>query len=68
MVVTLDAKRRLTVPTALAPATPGDYSGCQLITAHVARASIRDYCPTVATAPPFERSRLRVRVDMRSSS
>jgi hypothetical protein len=24
MVVTLDAKRRLTVPTALAPATPGD--------------------------------------------
>ena len=25
MVVTLDAKRRLTVPTALAPAKPGDY-------------------------------------------
>src|SRR5262245_18693459 len=25
MVVTLDAKRRLTVPTALAPARPGDY-------------------------------------------
>lgn len=25
MVVTLDAKRRLTVPAALAPATPGDY-------------------------------------------
>jgi hypothetical protein len=25
MVVTLDAKRRLTVPTGLAPAKPGDY-------------------------------------------
>jgi len=25
MVVTLDAKRRLTVPAALAPAKPGDY-------------------------------------------
>lgn len=25
MVITLDAKRRLTVPAALAPATPGDY-------------------------------------------
>lgn len=25
MVVTLDAKRRLTVPVALAPAQPGDY-------------------------------------------
>lgn len=25
MVVTLDAKRRLTVPTALAPAKPGDH-------------------------------------------
>jgi len=25
MVVTLDAKRRLTVPAALAPAQPGDY-------------------------------------------
>ena len=25
MVVTLDAKRRLTVPAALAPARPGDY-------------------------------------------
>jgi hypothetical protein len=25
MVVTLDAKRRLTVPSALAPAKPGDY-------------------------------------------
>ena len=25
MIVTLDAKRRLTVPTALAPAKPGDY-------------------------------------------
>lgn len=25
MVVTLDAKRRLTVPAALAPATPGEY-------------------------------------------
>lgn len=25
MIVTLDAKRRLTVPTALAPASPGDY-------------------------------------------
>ena len=25
MVVTLDAKRRLTVPTGLAPANPGDY-------------------------------------------
>ena len=25
MIVTLDAKRRLTVPTALAPAAPGDY-------------------------------------------
>lgn len=25
MVVTLDAKRRLTVPTALAPATPGHF-------------------------------------------
>ena len=25
MVVTLDAKRRLTVPAALAPAMPGDY-------------------------------------------
>ena len=25
MIVTLDAKRRLTVPAALAPASPGDY-------------------------------------------
>src|ERR1700676_5658370 len=25
MIVTLDAKRRLTVPTGLAPASPGDY-------------------------------------------
>jgi hypothetical protein len=25
MIVTLDAKRRLTVPTSLAPAAPGDY-------------------------------------------
>jgi len=25
MIVTLDAKRRLTVPSALAPASPGDY-------------------------------------------
>jgi hypothetical protein len=25
MVITLDAKRRLTVPAALAPAQPGDY-------------------------------------------
>ena len=25
MIVTLDAKRRLTVPTVLAPAKPGDY-------------------------------------------
>lgn len=25
MIVTMDAKRRLTVPAALAPATPGDY-------------------------------------------
>ena len=25
MVITLDAKRRLTVPTGLAPAKPGDY-------------------------------------------
>ena len=25
MIVTLDAKRRLTVPVALAPAAPGDY-------------------------------------------
>jgi hypothetical protein len=25
MIVSLDAKRRLSVPTALAPATPGDY-------------------------------------------
>ena len=25
MIVTLDAKRRLTVPTTLAPAKPGDY-------------------------------------------
>ena len=25
MIVTLDAKRRLTVPAALAPAAPGDY-------------------------------------------
>ena len=25
MIVTLDAKRRLTVPVALAPASPGDY-------------------------------------------
>ena len=25
MIVTLDAKRRLTVPTSLAPASPGDY-------------------------------------------
>jgi hypothetical protein len=29
MIVTLDAKRRLTVPTALAPATPGDYFDAQ---------------------------------------
>jgi hypothetical protein len=25
MIVTLDSKRRLTVPTSLAPASPGDY-------------------------------------------
>jgi hypothetical protein len=25
MIVTLDAKRRLTIPAALAPASPGDY-------------------------------------------
>ena len=25
MIITLDAKRRLTVPTGLAPASPGDY-------------------------------------------
>ena len=25
MIVTLDAKRRLTIPSALAPASPGDY-------------------------------------------
>ena len=25
MIITLDAKRRLTVPAALAPASPGDY-------------------------------------------
>jgi len=25
MIVTLDAKRRLTLPTSLAPASPGDY-------------------------------------------
>ena len=25
MIVTLDAKRRLTIPAGLAPATPGDY-------------------------------------------
>ena len=25
MIVTLDAKRRLTIPVALAPASPGDY-------------------------------------------
>ena len=29
MIVTLDAKRRLTVPAALAPATPGDYFDAQ---------------------------------------
>ena len=29
MIVTLDAKRRLTVPSALAPATPGDYFDAQ---------------------------------------
>jgi hypothetical protein len=29
MIVTLDAKRRLTVPTALAPASPGDYFDAQ---------------------------------------
>ena len=29
MVVTLDAKRRLTVPAALAPAKPGDYFDAQ---------------------------------------
>jgi hypothetical protein len=29
MVVTLDAKRRLTVPTTLAPAKPGDYFDAQ---------------------------------------
>jgi hypothetical protein len=29
MVVTLDSKRRLTVPAALAPATPGDYFDAQ---------------------------------------
>lgn len=29
MVVTLDSKRRLTVPAALAPATPGDYFEAQ---------------------------------------
>ena len=29
MIVTLDAKRRLTIPTALAPAKPGDYFDAQ---------------------------------------
>ena len=29
MIVTLDSKRRLTVPAALAPATPGDYFDAQ---------------------------------------
>ena len=29
MIVTLDANRRLTVPAALAPATPGDYFDAQ---------------------------------------
>jgi len=29
MIVTLDAKRRLTVPAALAPASPGDYFDAQ---------------------------------------
>jgi len=29
MIVTLDAKRRLTVPAALAPAAPGDYFDAQ---------------------------------------
>ncbi len=29
MIVTLDSKRRLTVPTALAPAAPGDYFDAQ---------------------------------------
>jgi hypothetical protein len=32
MVVTLDAKRRLTVPTAIAPAKPGDYFDVQFDT------------------------------------
>ncbi len=29
MIVTLDSKRRLTIPRALAPATPGDYFDAQ---------------------------------------
>jgi hypothetical protein len=29
MIVTLDSKRRLTIPAALAPATPGDYFDAQ---------------------------------------
>jgi len=29
MIVTLDAKRRLTIPAALAPASPGDYFDAQ---------------------------------------
>lgn len=29
MIVTIDSKRRLTVPTALAPTTPGDYFDAQ---------------------------------------
>jgi len=29
VIVTLDAKRRLTIPTALAPAKPGDYFDAQ---------------------------------------
>ena len=32
MIVTLDAKRRLTVPAALAPAAPGDYFDAQFDT------------------------------------
>ncbi len=29
MIITLDSKRRLTVPTSLAPATPGEYFDAQ---------------------------------------
>jgi hypothetical protein len=43
MIVTLDAKRRLTVPASLAPASPGDYLDASF-------AAARRHRLTIATA------------------